>query len=139
MPKTLTRIVYRSRSRISHDDAPALDAIFRVSVRNNRRDGITGCLALPDGHFVQVLEGRKDRVDRLMERIRADDRHEDVTVLGEWPIRAPLFVGWAMARPDATPMMEQAFRICTDDGSGVQVTSILLGLMRPGVHLYPMI
>lgn len=128
MNRKLRRLVYRSDSLIDHGDTPGLDAIFRASVRNNRRDGITGALALPDGKFVQVIEGWPDDIDTLMARLRGDRRHENLVVLGEWPITARLFAGWAMARPDPEPLGEQAFRIATEDGSGVQVTGILLGL-----------
>jgi hypothetical protein len=61
-------------------------------------------------------------------RLCADSRQDNLVVLGEWPIEARLFAGWAMARPDPTPLSDQAFRIVTEDGSGVQVTGILLGL-----------
>ena len=130
MPKQLTRLVYRSKSCISHDDVAGLDAIFKISGPNNLSDDITGCLALPDGHFVQVLEGTRARVDSLMTRIFADTRHENVLVLGERRIRARLFPSWAMARPDPTPLSDQSFRIITQDGSGAQVTGILLGLLE---------
>ena len=128
MARNLCRLVYRSESRIDHNDAVALDGIFRASLRNNIRDRITGALALPDGKFVQVIEGARLDLVALMVRIRADDRHFDVRVLGEWPITARLFPGWAMARPDPEPLSRQAFRIATEDGSGVQVTGILLGM-----------
>jgi hypothetical protein len=59
-----------------------------------------------------------------------------MTVLGEWIVSGRLFSGWAMARPDPTPLNQQAFKHCTVDGSGVQVTSALLMLMGPGDHLY---
>ena len=130
MANDLCRLVYRSESRIDHNDDVALDGIFRVSVRNNLRDRITGALALPDGKFVQVIEGDKLDLVALMVRIRADDRHTNVVVLGEWPITARLFPGWAMARPDPEPLSRQAFRIITEDGSGVQVTGILLGMIE---------
>ena len=128
MPKSLCRLVYRSESCVPHDDTRALDAIFKASVRNNKRDRITGALALPDGKFVQVIEGRKGELDALMLRIVADDRHTDVTVLGQWPIQDRLFAEWAMARPDPTPLSEQAFRIITEDGTGAQVIGLLMGL-----------
>jgi hypothetical protein len=35
-----------------------------------------------------------------------------------------------MARPDPEPLSNQAFRIVTEDGSGVQVTGILLDMTR---------
>ncbi|WP_439477882.1 BLUF domain-containing protein [Brevundimonas sp.] len=130
MTNGLYRLVYRSDSLIDHDDVRSLDEIFRVSVRNNRRDNITGALALPDGKFVQVIEGRRRDVDALMVRLRADARHTNIAVLGSWDIATRLFPGWAMARPDPTPLSDQAFRIVTEDGSGVQVTGILLGMTR---------
>ena len=130
MANDLCRLVYRSESLIDHGEFPALDAIFRDSLRNNRRDKITGALALPDGKFVQVIEGRRRDLDALMVRLQADVRHTNIAVLGNWPIAARLFPGWAMARPDPTPLTDQAFRIVTEDGSGVQVTGILLGMTR---------
>lgn len=134
--ETMKRLVYRSESLIDHDDSVALDAIFRVSLVNNRRDRITGALALPDGKFVQVIEGAEAAVDALMVRIRADSRHDNIAVLGEWTVTARLFAGWAMARPDPTPLTEQAFHVITEDGSGVQVTSILLGMMQGPVAIW---
>jgi len=130
MVKDLCRLVYRSESRIDHNDDVALDGIFRISVKNNLRDRITGALALPDGKFVQVIEGARRDVAALMVRVRADDRHLNVTVLGNRSVTARLFEGWAMARPDPEPLSNQAFRIVTEDGSGVQVTGILLGMIR---------
>ncbi|WP_426027193.1 BLUF domain-containing protein [Brevundimonas sp. TWP2-3-4b2] len=136
MEKNLIRMVYRSDSCISHDDVSGLDAIFKTSLRNNKRDGLTGALALPDGKFVQVIEGDRHNIGLLMMRIRADSRHEDVTVLGEWEVQTRLFRGWAMARPDPTPLSEQSFRIVTENGSGAQVTGILLDLMSKAEHRY---
>ncbi len=130
MPRKLRRLVYRSESLIDHGNSPALDCIFRASVRNNRRHSITGALALPDGKFVQAIEGKSTDIDELIVRLRADSRHENLVVLGEWPIHARLFAGWAMARPDPTPLSDQAFRIVTEDGSGVQVTGILLSMTK---------
>ncbi|TPW03829.1 MAG: BLUF domain-containing protein [bacterium] len=130
MAKDLCGLVYRSESRIDHADEAALDGIFRTSVTNNLRDRITGALALPDGKFVQVIEGGRRDIDALMVRLRADDRHFKLLVLGNWPITARLCEGWAMARPDPEPLSNQAFRILTEDGSGVQVTGILLGMTQ---------
>lgn len=129
MPRTLHRLVYRSDSNISHDDRPALRAIFETSLLNNRRDKITGALALPDGKFVQVLEGGRGAVSALMERLAADSRHSGITILGEWPITARLFTGWAMAHPDPEPLDLQAFRIMTSVGSGAQVVGLLRALV----------
>lgn len=134
MPPTLYRLVYRSESNISHGDRGALNRIFETSIRNNRRDGVTGALALPDGKFVQALEGGRGVLDALMVRLHNDDRHSGIVVLGEWPVTARLFPGWAMAHPDPTPLSDQSFRIITTNGSGAQVTGLLLHLMRGPDH-----
>ncbi len=41
-----------------------------------------------------------------------------------------------MARPDPTPLSQQSFRIVTENGTGAQVTSILLDLMSKTEHHY---
>lgn len=130
MAEQLHRLVYRSHSNISHGDSPILRRIFDVSCRNNQRDRITGALALPDGKFVQALEGRRTSLDNLMARLENDQRHCGIVVLGDWPITARLFPGWAMAHPDPTPLTDQSFRIITENGSGAQCTGLLLGLMQ---------
>jgi len=130
VPRSLRRIVYRSDSHIPHDDKVALQAIFKTSLRNNRRDAITGALALPDGKFVQVIEGRGRAVDDLMDRLSKDDRHSSMQILGDWPIVGRLFDGWAMAHPDTTPLDQQSFRIITQVGSGAQVAGLLMNLVR---------
>lgn len=137
MSNTLRRVVYRSSSCISHDDVAALDAIFKASVHNNKRDGITGALALPDGTFVQALEGEVETLSKLMDRIRSDHRHDNIVVLFDEPIQARLFVGWAMARPDPTPLSDQSFRIMTEVGSGSQVVGLLLTLSDTPDCLFP--
>ena len=139
MSNSLVRIVYRSRSTLHPDNLEELDKIFRTSVRNNRRSNLTGCLAHPDGHFVQVIEGDPSHVASLVDRLRRDTRHTDVEILGEWPAPSRLFSAWAMARPDLRPIAEQSFRLINEKGTGSQVTAILLGLVNTGTSLYPLI
>lgn len=130
MADAMYRLVYRSDSNIPHGPSSPLREIFEVSCRNNRRDKITGALALPDGKFVQAIEGGRTVVDDLMQRLRGDPRHSGIVLLGEWSITARLFPGWAMAHPDSAPLSEQSFRIITENGSGAQCTGILLALMQ---------
>ena len=39
---------------------------------------VTGALLITDHYFVQALEGEEDRVRALFDRIRRDDRHDEV-------------------------------------------------------------
>lgn len=139
MPRSLVRTVYRSRSTLHPDNVEELDKIFRTSIRNNLKARLTGCLAHPDGHFVQVIEGESGRVSLLMERLRTDNRHTDIEVLGQWKAGSRLFSAWAMARPDLRPLAEQSFRLINEKGSGSQITAILLALVADGTSFYSLV
>ena len=129
MKKALsTRLIYRSISHIPPYDKLAYDSILNTSIYDNQRSDITGALVLLDGRFVQVLEGAKEKVDALMRRIRRDVRHNNLVVLGEWPITARLFVGWSMAKLDPNPLSPGASKFVTEAGCGIQVVEILAAL-----------
>lgn len=136
MSKSIVRLVFRSRSCLKPDDTEGSEALYRVMIRNNRRDGIVGCVAQPDGQFVQVMEGNEQKIVALFEKIQSDPRHDNVVELDRWVVPAPLFDTFAIARPDPTPLSEQSFRIMNDSNSGSQVTALLLGLMRQPSALY---
>lgn len=137
--RSLVRTVYRSKSTLHPDNVEELDKIFKTAVKNNRRRNLSGCLAHPDGHFVQVIEGDVEAVDSLMSRLIADPRHEEVIVLGRWATPSRIFASWAMARPDLRPLAEQSLRLINEKGSGAQVTALLLSLVDKGTWLYPLI
>lgn len=59
--------------------------------------GVTGLLVFAEGKFLQVLEGPKDTVSALMQKISADHRHENVQVIAEGAIDVRMFPSWEMA------------------------------------------
>lgn len=139
MSKDLMRLVYRSRSTLHPDNVEELDKIFRTSLANNVRKRLTGCLAHPDGHFVQVVEGQRTDVEDLLVCLRADNRHTEIEVLGRWNTPARLFTGWAMARPDLRPLKEQSLNLINEVGSGAQVTTILMALIAESADFYTLL
>jgi hypothetical protein len=58
-----------------------LEALLEKSRRNNHAAGITGMLLYKDGNFMQFLEGPREPVIALSERIQADPRHHGMMVL----------------------------------------------------------
>ena len=93
------RVMYRSHSLLPADRRDsALAEIFSQARSNNKKAGITGALLLTDHYFVQVLEGDESVVLPLYERIRADDRHDDVILLESTTVEGRVFAKWAMAR-----------------------------------------
>ena len=80
-----------------------LAEILGASERNNRRDGLTGALMRHGGRFMQAIEGRRADVDRLMDRLRADPRHQNVRLLSDQDVAGRLFPAWPMTLAQMTP------------------------------------
>ena len=92
----LHQIVYCSRAVAGVSQA-AVQAIVQSAQRNNPKHGITGLLVFGGGMFFQWLEGPRASLQRLMEIIKADSRHEGVVELSESDeVRERLFPDWAM-------------------------------------------
>jgi hypothetical protein len=93
----LVRLLYASRA------VPALDteellAILRKSKADNPALGVTGVLCYSEGIFLQVLEGGREHVNKLYNRIVADPRHTEVTLLCYEEIGERRFAGWSMGQ-----------------------------------------
>jgi predicted sulfurtransferase len=101
-PAPTFRLVYRSHSRIpAGTRREVLAAIFDSARSNNKQLQVTGALLVTDHYFVQTLEGEESRVRALFDRIRHDDRHDEVTVVAEETPEGRVFSRWAMARVSA--------------------------------------
>lgn len=79
-----------------------LAEILGASERNNRRDGLTSVLMRHDGRFLQLIEGRRADVDRLMDRLRVDPRHENLRLLSDVAIPGRRFGDWPMILAELT-------------------------------------
>ena len=114
MPGPQYRLLYCSRNMIASqssgghyahgydtgqgaaDMEQTLRAILAVARRRNQADNVTGALLFTASGFAQVLEGRRDVVERTFERIGADPRHADITVLAFTPTERRSFPDWSM-------------------------------------------
>jgi len=89
--------MYASRAADSVDQE-ALLAILRKSKAENAANGITGVLCFSGGIFLQLLEGGRQQVNTLYNRIAADKRHLDVVLLSYEEIGERRFAGWSMGQ-----------------------------------------
>ena len=76
--------------------------ILGVSDANNRRDHLTGVLMFHGGQWMQVIEGTRADLDRLIRRLQADPRHRDLTFLVDGPAPTRRFGTRPMAQADVT-------------------------------------
>ncbi len=91
----LVRLLYASRTvnPISQD---MIESILAQSRQSNPALGITGTLCFGGNIFIQVLEGGRDAVNTLYNRIVRDNRHEHIVVLHYTEINERRFGGWTM-------------------------------------------
>lgn len=96
----LIRLVYASKATFCDQHIGArhrvVDDIIRHAQCRNIENGVTGVLCFDNGCFFQALEGERDQVEALYDRILEDDRHQHVWLLWKRPIRERLFDKWSM-------------------------------------------
>ena len=88
-------LIYIS-SAVSLFSGKELSDLLEISRRNNHALGITGMLLYKDGNFMQFLEGPKDEVIALLEKIKKDPRHRGVMTLLQQENAEREFSDWAM-------------------------------------------
>jgi hypothetical protein len=93
--QSLTSLVYLSAATCPFSPLD-LNELLARSRENNTVLGVTGMLLFKDGNFLQVLEGRKETVFALYEKIGRDPRHRNLTALSQGPITKPDFPDWSM-------------------------------------------
>lgn len=89
------RLVYVSTAK-EEIGSEEIGDILDVSASNNHERLITGFLAHNGRHFMQALEGAREEVEEIYNRIALDDRHFGVVqIIGE-EITERAFPEWAM-------------------------------------------
>lgn len=85
-----------------------LQEIAAASIRNNVATEVTGLLVKIGEYFFQILEGPPQAVDATYERIRKDERHTDIVIVGMAEfVEDRLFADWAMRVEMLDPDAEQ--------------------------------
>jgi hypothetical protein len=95
----LVRLMYASRAADSLD-TEELAAILKKSKENNAAAGVTGvlCHCFNADIFLQVLEGGRNAVSALYNKIAQDPRHREVVLLSYEEIGERQFSSWSMGQ-----------------------------------------
>lgn len=70
--------------------------IMQSSLRNNQKSGITGSIFYHEGKFIQVLEGEVYKLRMLVDKIKNDSRHKNISVFIDAPILTKSHRNWNM-------------------------------------------
>ena len=95
----MRQVVYLSRASKGFSP-PGLGKILDMARLNNRRYCVTGLLLFDARQFLQALEGEASDVRVILEKIRADSRHEDIMILRDREVTRREFGNWVMAAND---------------------------------------
>jgi len=119
-------------------DTDELKTILAAARRNNQPAGVTGMLLFHEGSFLQALEGDREVVEALFEKIETDPRHTDAMVLYRKEEVPRSFGRWSMGFtrpskdeaadvPGLNSFLEHGFKVNPKgDASGEAARKILL-------------
>lgn len=88
-------LIYGSTSTQEMTESDLIE-LLSTAKSNNDKLGITGMLLYKDGNFLQVLEGEKEVVESLYNKIRKDPRHKSVLTIAIRPLEERVFGDWTM-------------------------------------------
>ena len=91
----ITSLTYTSLARLDLS-ASDLEDIHRGARELNALDGITGLLVFNGTHFLQIVEGSRQAIDDLLERLRRDPRHTGLEVRDQHRIERRSLPDWSM-------------------------------------------
>jgi len=91
----ITSLTYTSLARLDLS-ASDLEDIHRAARELNSLDGITGLLVFNGTHFLQIVEGSREAIEELMERLRRDPRHTGLEVRDQHRVAQRSFPDWSM-------------------------------------------
>jgi hypothetical protein len=92
----MIHIVYMSRAVRPLTDLDLQDLLNQCR-RDNTLHDVTGVLFYSHGNIAQLIEGEREVLEPLFEKISRDGRHSHVTKLVDKPITERSFSGWSMA------------------------------------------
>ena len=90
----MKQLIYRSQP--FGFDRAMLAGILIGARRNNLRDDVTGALICRQDLYLQLIEGSDAAIDALYDRIKRDDRHDNIVLLLSETVDERIFPEWAM-------------------------------------------
>jgi len=109
-------VIYTSKCKFPEFDVHDLD-IFRTARSHNATVGIHGFLYRTKAHYFQYIDGPDREINNLVNRLFADKRHSDISIIKEEQIRFTRFPSWSMgySRDEADRSQPSIDPTCSSD------------------------
>jgi len=91
----LYHLIYVSKAKPYFSETDFVRLLFQSRI-NNSLNQITGLLLYHAGGFMQYIEGSRENVLILINKIQQDDRHYDFKIIAGGPINQRHFQNWSM-------------------------------------------
>jgi len=91
----LSQLIYLSYRNENCSDEE-IEKILSVSIKKNETKQVTGVLLYSSSNFIQVLEGEKDELLAIYDKIKKDERHRMVVMISLRIIDKRSFPSWQM-------------------------------------------
>ncbi len=109
----LYEILYTSLSKEKFD-AASIQTLLQQCYDNNVVNNITGCMVFKKREFIQVIEGEKEVVLQLFEKIKKDERHSKLKVIWQGKTLERSFEKWLMGFYNFNELDKNAIEGFTD-------------------------
>jgi uncharacterized protein YbgA (DUF1722 family) len=96
LEQKIYQLTYKSKA-VSEISKENLQDILKTADLHNKERNITGCLLYYNGYFSQILEGNKEDVLYIYDKIVQDSRHEKVELLWDGETDKRYFPNWNMS------------------------------------------
>jgi len=91
----MLQVSYVSRTKQPMSSQDLLELLLECRT-NNEASGVTGMLLYGNGTFLQAIEGEDDVIERLVDTIQKDPRHDRVQMLNRESISKRQYADWSM-------------------------------------------
>ena len=91
----LVELRYISKARNEMNIFGLADMVSN-SITSNSKNKITGIIFFDYGYFGQILEGELTDIENLWSKIKKDNRHHEIELLGTHDIQKRRFPNWSM-------------------------------------------
>ncbi len=92
---SLARLLYYS-SASEHLQQNDIRSILSKSIKYNTHKNITGVLVYDKHYFMQLLDGDRDEVNELYNRVIQDPRHSNIRLIHYGALAGQRFTEWSM-------------------------------------------
>jgi hypothetical protein len=111
---SIYRVLYTSQCSPEVNEEEVFKIIKHAQEKNTAQ-GITGMMLYVDDNFIQVLEGEKEQVKALYQKISMDQRHFAIKTVLEGFIPKRLFENWTMGLKILTKMDLEELKMLNND------------------------